>query len=211
MTPILFVWGDRADYANYCRAVEAAGGAILFSREIQAAIGCDGLLLPGGGDLAPWRYGQGDCGSRRGDVTRDEAELTLAAQFAALNKPILGICRGMQLLNVYFGGTLLQDIPGHNARDGEDSLHTAKAAPSFLTALYGAEHVINSAHHQAVDRLGGGLQAVQWAQDGVVEALCHETLPVWGVQWHPERLCGPLARAGAVDGSGVFHWFLKNL
>ena len=67
-------------------------------------------------------------------------------------------------------------------------------APSFLSRICGEEAVVNSAHHQAADRLGQGLAAVQWAADGVVEALEHETLPVWGVQWHPERLPGELGR-----------------
>ena len=207
----LFVFGEEAQYPNYLRAVESVGGRICFSREITAAEGCDGLLLPGGGDLAPWRYGQTDGGSQPPDEVRDEAELALAAEFVAQKRPILGICRGMQVLNVRLGGTLTQDLPGHSAVCGCDRLHPVRTAPSFLTPLCGEACIVNSTHHQAVNRLGDGLHAVQWAADGVVEALCHETLPLWGVQWHPERLCGPLARVGAVDGGAVFRWFLGEL
>ncbi len=77
---------------------------------------------------------------------------------------------------------------------GVDRRHGVRTADSFLRRICGEEAVVNSAHHQAVDRLGQGLEAVQWAPDGVVEAAEHRTLPVWGVQWHPERLPGELGR-----------------
>ena len=108
--------------------------------------------------------------------------------------PVLGICRGLQTVNVFFGGTLCQDIPGHAAQNGADRLHRIRTSPSPLRGLCGENCVVNSAHHQAVDRLGAGLEAVQWTADGVVEALCHQTLPVWAVQWHPERLEGAVGR-----------------
>ena len=108
------------------------------------------------------------------------------------------------MLNVFFGGTLLQDLPGHSQAAGRDRLHRVRTAPSPLRELYGQDVVVNSAHHQAADRLGGGLRAVQWTADGTVEAVVHRALPVWGVQWHPERLSGPLALAGAADGARLF-------
>ncbi|WP_287227491.1 gamma-glutamyl-gamma-aminobutyrate hydrolase family protein [Oscillibacter sp.] len=87
-----------------------------------------------------------------------------------------------------FGGTLIQDLPGHSQAAGRDRLHRVRTAPSPLQDLFGETLVVNSAHHQAADRLGQGLRAVQWAIDGTVEAVIHQSLPVWGVQWHPERL-----------------------
>ena len=77
-------------------------------------------------------------------------------------------------------------------------------SPSPLQDLFGETLVVNSAHHQAADRLGQGLRAVQWAIDGTVEAVIHQSLPVWGVQWHPERLAGPLSLSGAADGGCLF-------
>lgn len=189
MEKTVYIRGDPGRFANYRRWVESAGGRAVFG---DAAEGqgkrWDALLLPGGGDLEPWRYGQENTASRGLEPERDEAELRLLQDFTAAGKPVLGVCRGLQTINVFFGGTLLQDIPGHGAVEGADRLHAVRTAPSPLRPLFGERLTVNSAHHQAADRLGSGLRAVQWAGDGVVEALCHERLPVWAVQWHPERL-----------------------
>lgn len=187
----VYIWGEEARFSNYRRAVELAGGQPCFHGD---PAGCAALLLPGGGDLEPWRYGQPNTASRGLEPERDAAEFLLLERFTAAGKPVLGICRGLQTVNVFFGGTLAQNVLGHEAVGGGDRLHPVRMAPSFLSRICGEEAVVNSAHHQAADRLGQGLAAVQWAADGVVEALEHETLPVWGVQWHPERLPGELGR-----------------
>lgn len=194
MTCQILVPGDAGRCGNYRAAAASAGGRAVFSDDPAAAEACAGLLLPGGGDLEPWRYGQANTASRNLEPRRDALELRLLERFTAQGKPVLGICRGLQTVNVFFGGTLIQDLPGHSAVDGRDRLHPVRSAPSALGRLCGKETVVNSAHHQAADRLGSGLEAVQWAADGVVEALEHRTLPVWGVQWHPERLPGALGR-----------------
>lgn len=194
MSCAIFIPGGADRYVNYRRAVESAGGRAVFSERPGTDEGCDGLLLPGGGDLEPWRYGQPNTASRGLEPERDAAEFLLLERFTAAGKPVLGICRGLQTVNVFFGGTLAQNVLGHEAVGGGDRLHPVRMAPSSLSRICGEEAVVNSAHHQAADRLGQGLAAVQWAADGVVEALEHETLPVWGVQWHPERLPGELGR-----------------
>ena len=185
----VYIWGEAERYENYRRAVEAAGGTVRFGGTPE---GCDALLLPGGGDMEPWRYGQSNTASRGLEPERDTAELMLLERFTAAGKPVLGICRGIQVINVFFGGTLCQDLPGHSAVDGHDSFHTVRTARSPLLAVCGPLCRVNSAHHQAADAPGRGLRAVQWAEDGAVEAVCHDCLPVWGVQWHPERLPGEL-------------------
>ena len=185
MTPTVWIIGDSRKRANYVSAVERAGGRACFDGTPEA---CNGLLLPGGGDMEPWRYGQPNTDSRNLDPARDALELDLLERFTALHKPILGICRGMQTINVFFGGTLFQDIPGHAQIDGVDRTHPVRTAPGVFAALDAQQ--VNSAHHQAVDRPGGGLHPEQWADDGVIEAFRHVYLPVWGVQWHPERLPG---------------------
>ena len=204
----VYLPGTAEQYPNYCHAIAAADGEACFDGTPEA---CGGLLLPGGGDLAPWRYGQENTASRNADPVRDRTELWLLEAFTDLGKPVLGICRGLQAINVFFGGTLLQDIQGHSAVDGIDRLHRVQTAPSVFRTLYGPAPVVNSAHHQAADRLGSGLEAVQWTADGTVEALVHRTLPVWAVQWHPERLRGPWARSGTADGGLLFQAFLEQV
>ena len=154
---------------------------------------CSGLLLPGGGDLEPWRYGQENTASRGLEPERDQRELELLAWFVSRGRPVLGICRGLQTINVFFGGTLVQDLPGHHAFGRQDRFHRVRTESSRRGIPFGDVNLVNSAHHQAVDVLGEGLAAVQWAPDGVIEAVAHSRYPVWGVQWHPERMPSWLA------------------
>lgn len=196
--------GDAALYENYRAAVAQAGGIPCFH---TAPEDCDCLLLPGGGDLDPRRYGQPNTASRSLDPARDALEWALLEHFTVRKKPVLGVCRGMQSVNVFFGGNLVQDWPGHDAVEGADRLHPVSTASSLLRTLYGARCVVNSSHHQIAGRLGAGLEGLQWADDGVVEAIRHKTLPVWGVQWHPERLIG--AAPGQADGILLYRAFLS--
>lgn len=96
------------------------------------------------------------------------------------------------MINVLLGGTLHQDIPGHRQSGNDELRHGSRTVDPLLLSLYGERFVVNSTHHQAIDRLGEGLRAVQWADDGTVEAVRHETLPIFAVQWHPERHHEPI-------------------
>ena len=193
----VYIWGEPARYENYRRAVERAGGEVRFGGESS---GCDALVLPGGGDLQPWRYGQRNTASRGMEPERDAAEWELLRRFSG--RPVLGICRGMQVINVFYGGTLHQDLPGHSAIGGHDRFHPVKLLPGVFKGSCGGCRAVNSAHHQGVDQLGQGLCAAAWAEDGVIEAIVHARLPVWGVQWHPERMPGD-------SGTGLFQAFLE--
>ena len=169
----------------------------------------DVLLLVGGGDLHPRRYGRCLDGASDIDEARDARELALTEDFLRRGLPVFGICRGLQLINVFFGGTLHQHIGGHSRCEGCDRLHPVCAETGLLCALYGPRFIVNSAHHQSVDRLGRGLRGLARADDGVVEALAHESLPVFAVQWHPERLCGAFFRPDAADGASLFAALLQ--
>ena len=181
----VYIWGEAARFQNYQRAIIASGGEVQFGGSIE---GCDALLLPGGGDVEPWRYGQKNIASYHFEPERDAAELELLNQFTTLRKPVLGICRGIQTINVFFGGTLVQDICGHDASGWIDRYHTVRTVPSLLRNVCGDKTIVNSAHHQAIDRLGMGLEVVQWTADGTIEAVRHKVWPLWGLQWHPERM-----------------------
>jgi putative glutamine amidotransferase len=165
----------------------------------------DGLLLAGGSDIHPNRYGElvrPECGPI--DPNRDSVEIELVRQTVEANRPVLGICRGLQLMNVARGGTLYQDIAaqvpaalkhdytarqGHLDRTGSPHDVTVKAGTRLAGILGTNGFPVNSIHHQAVKDLGRDLVATAYAPDGVVEALELPSHPFFlGVQWHPEDL-----------------------
>ena len=206
----LYRYGAADLLKNYAAALTAAGLRPRIGGDLAAAGGCAGLLLCGGGDSDPALYGQENLFCRNVDLDRDLRELALVRRFAAAGRPILGICRGCQLLNFAFGGDLCQDLPTaarHRDRGAADGIHATRIAPgAFLAALYGPSARVTTAHHQAVGRLAPGFRAIQWAADGVVEAIVHETRPIIGLQWHPERQRF-LRAAGAAEGGAVFSYF----
>ncbi|BCS54591.1 hypothetical protein GSVR_28990 [Geobacter sp. SVR] len=184
------------------------------------AQGLDGLVLQGGVDLSPLMYGETplapDC---CGDPARDAYELELLKAFIARGKPVLGICRGAQLINVALGGSLFQDIPTQlpgalSHRDPElfDRLrHEVFLEPgSRLAHLYPDAGRIrtNSLHHQAVKRLGNGLTVEAVAADGVIEAIrWNGPSYLFGVQWHPEF--HPPDEPGLLNGEPILTDFLE--
>ncbi|MBX5436489.1 MAG: gamma-glutamyl-gamma-aminobutyrate hydrolase family protein [Alicyclobacillaceae bacterium] len=193
---------------DYTQGVEVAGGLALVipfvdrNDVIPDIADCiHGLLLSGGDDVDPAWYGeQPQLGLGEVNPERDELELRLIAEVVARGKPILGICRGIQVLNVAFGGTLYQDLPRqwkgtiqHSQRARRDHLsHTIRIQPgSRLQQLLGGEATLrcNSFHHQAIRTVGRELVPVAWDEDGLVEAVEHPDYPfLVGVQWHPENL-----------------------
>jgi len=174
---------------------------------------CDALLLVGGGDVDPVRYGGASHPRVSGvDPERDELELALARQALDTGTPLLAICRGVQVLNVARGGSLhahLPDLEGlgvHGNEQGEP-VHEVVARPGSRLARSCGEQVGScpSQHHQGLDRVGEGLVATGWTEDGLVEAVEAEDAGAWvlGVQWHPER-----AAAGDPTHQAVFDAFV---
>jgi putative glutamine amidotransferase len=159
----------------------------------------DGLVLQGGADIDPVVYGEEPSeGLGPTDSVRDRFELELLRAFADAGKPVLGVCRGMQLINVAYGGTLHQDLERSSTVDyvhrklelyDEYNHDVEFVQGGWLSALYegATQGRVNSIHHQAIRRLGNGLVVEARAPDGVVEALRHPDFPfMFGVQWHPE-------------------------
>ena len=196
---------------SYVEAVRAAGGLpvliplSLDEGELAALLErVDGILLPGGGDVAPAAYGGDEWAATLRDVNiqRDETEFRLVRQALAGEKPLLAICRGLQLFNVALGGSLWEDVAenmpgaishdyfGQGQRDYLAHPVTVAGDSRLAQALQSNGAIgVNSLHHQGIRRLAPGLAPVAWASDGLVEAVEYPDHPfALGVQWHPENL-----------------------
>jgi putative glutamine amidotransferase len=166
---------------------------------------CHGLLLTGGPDVDPERYGQPEKRELCADIDphRDELELALIEAAGAAMMPTLGICRGLQILNVALGGTLIADIPTHNPHglehrrlEGVDATHDVEADGGSLIhrICRTIDGTVNSAHHQGIERLAPALTAASHSTDGIIEAIEWGDAALGGkpfllgVQWHPERM-----------------------
>jgi putative glutamine amidotransferase len=212
--PIVAVVGRRAERVagmrtgavvageRYLAALDRAGALAvvlgpdaLAGRDPASVLGrLGGLVLTGGGDVDPARYGEAPAAELRGvDPVRDGHELALVDAALAMQLPVLAVCRGLQVLNVACGGSLHQDIGADigavAARRHQSSSHPVDTVPGTRLAAVAGPHLAAcpSVHHQAVARLGRGLTVAAWAPDGLIEAIEHEG-PTWvlGVQWHPE-------------------------
>lgn len=197
---------------NYCEAITAAGMEAIVCTDVTSPLPdtCDGLLLPGGGDIDPPLFGEKDHGSKNIDRTLDLIQFALLERFLKAGRPVLGICKGMQVINVHFGGGIIQHLPTAktHAWDSEDKLHPVTVhGNSFLAPLYGERFMVNSAHHQGIGRPGRDLRITLFSDDQVPEAIEHTSLPVIGLQFHPERLCGRFLDPKAIDGSLIFRHF----
>lgn len=201
---------------NYVDAVRSLGCEPCVSSKIEDPDGYDALILPGGGDVDPRRYQEEDISCRGVKKDLDELQFRTLDAFVNAGKPVFGICRGHQLINVYFGGSLYQHIGSAerhaHGSDHKDKVHLVKSEQgSYLGELYGEEFFVNSSHHQAVRESGDGLHICLWSDDEVVEGMHHESLPIYSVQWHPERMCFRNRREDTVDGSIVLRWFLEEI
>jgi putative glutamine amidotransferase len=180
-----------------CEAVWAAGGEPVILHgpaadplaELPRRLASfDGVLLPGGADIEPCRYGADAAAETRDTVAfQDDFDLGVTRSVIELEIPALAICRGMQILNVALGGTLVQQLTDTDALHHNGIHHARVIGGSRLHAIVGSETInVSSYHHQAVDRLGADLTITAVAADGVVEAVEHRCADIVAVQWHPE-------------------------
>jgi len=222
-------------------AVENSGGQAVIGMDPLEIAACDGVILPGGlPDVDPANYGERNIACNAVQPELDIAQLKMLDTAVALNKPILGICRGHQLLNVYFGGTLIQDIVEadiHRLVPDVETLHDSVCVPGTpLYQLYGSGGLINTKHHQAVKKVAKDFKIAQlWfsaktscrqrenclsrIQNGeqvagsdqcMVEAIVHRSKAILGLQWHPENMIASPS-PGTVDPKKIFDYFLSLL
>ncbi len=198
-------------WVDYAKGIIAAGGIPIFlplsldPSEIIPRL--DGILMSGGADIDPERYGaEPEPELQAIEPIRDEFELSLLEEIYKRELPVAGICRGLQILNIHAGGTLFQDIPPHSVRDEPPSSRVHEVAfteGSVLAGLYGPSMQVNSLHHQSIDRVGSGFLATGLANDMGVEAIEHCELPILAVQWHPEML-------DSRDSDPLFQWLVRH-
>lgn len=174
--PLIFI--SNLVSVNYEKALLASGFTFTYSDFEHS----DGLLLPGGGDISPCLYGEVNQGSENINLKLDIFELYLVQKFLSRDKPILGICRGLQVINVFFGGTLIQNVKGHSGM--ADVLVPCKFYGEFEN-YYGKKALVPCRHHQAVKTLGKSLKICGVSSDNVVEAFTFGK--VIATQFHPER------------------------
>ena len=189
---------------KYVQSLKRAGANVRWipwragEKDLQKLLACDGLLMPGGDDIDPSRYGMPrdpKCG--RSNALQDGGELAMLEAVLPTGKPILCICRGQQLMNVFCGGTLHQDITDFQKCKHSDFasranwIHQVDVVPGTrLDKILGSEPCrVNSMHHQAVETVAPGLTVGAVSEDGIVEALESQDHPFFlGVQWHPEHM-----------------------
>ena len=176
--------------SNYENALSSCG----FKFSYECFDECDGLLLPGGGDIAPCLYGEANEASYNIKLKLDIFELFLIRKFLSRNKPILGICRGMQVINTFFDGTLTQDMKGHS---GNKDIQTPCKFYGEFKNCYGEKDYVNCNHHQAIKKLGKNLKIGAISSDNIIEAVYSNK--IIATQFHPERS----------NNLAVFKLFLK--
>lgn len=219
---------------HYLEQVEAAGGLPIQlplipgmgDEEMNTYISlCDGFLFPGGADFDSSWYGEEllpylSHGAGELDMASQTAGIMLVRKAVLSGKPVLGICLGCQLINVAMGGSLIQDIPGQvstnithatAAEQLEDRwklVHSVKLLNnSLIQKISQADEImVNSFHHQAVNRLASGFMVTAWAKDGIAEAIESGDGKVLGVQWHPENM----AHGGISYAKRMFCWLIEN-
>lgn len=202
--------GRKKDTENYEAFLDRHRVSHLTSLSISDLSTCQRLLFPGGGDITPAFFGERDKGSCSIDTELDILQLQALEYGIQSRLPVLGICKGMQIINVGLGGSIIQDLPTADCHRylGADQYHGVyNLTGSFLQRLYGETMVVNSAHHQGLGKLGKGLRVISRCPlDQCAEAVCHENLPIIGVQWHPERLDPSKTE---IKGTALLTYFLS--
>ena len=200
----------------YLEAIHNAGGIAVIAGERNPedyADLCDGVIMSGGPDLEPEYYGETILNDTvRIDPPRTAFELPLMQAFIERKKPMLGICRGCQMINYALGGTLYQDLVEQlgSVHFAEGLYHDVTCEKeSVLGRMFGEKFKVNSFHHQAVKDLGRGLRVTARSVEGIIEAFEHESLPIIGTQFHPERMAGRWCTGITPDFAPLIEHFIN--
>lgn len=211
MVNVLIV-GYEKEVPNYVAALKYRGISYEIATELSDIAQYERLLLPGGDDICPALFGEESNGTRKTDENLDRRQLAILDAFVKAKKPVLGICKGHQVLNVYFGGTIIQDLPTNvdHQHNVVDQTHEVTSVPgSKLFALCGERCTVNSSHHQGLKFVPDCFTITQKAPDGVIEGIEHVSLPILGVQWHPERIAYTKNTPPYMDGGKIIDYFLS--
>lgn len=214
-------FSSQATNEDYIDAVIKAKGVPMLlpmcdEDMIDAQLDCiNGLIVCGGVDINPlfyhenYQFKQGESSYRR-----DEYEIRLIQKCIQKKIPLLGICRGHQIINVALGGTLYQDNQMHSSTVMQHTQNERKEYPShsikidqdsFLYPILGKQYNVNSFHHQSIAQLAKGLRVIAKSDDQIVEAIQHEELDIWGVQFHPEMM-----HNRDLQMQNIFNWFVQQ-
>ena len=198
VTAIIGDFLDGSKKWKYMQHVKACGSEVVIAETQEEAMECSHLLVMGGGDCHPQFYGEIPMDeNKKYDVDLDIMELLTIMEFTRKKKPVLGICRGMQMINISLLGSLCQDM---KTKLDIDHPNPHRVRISKSSGLHGKIDEVNSFHHQCIADLGGGLQVTGKAPDGIIEMIEGIEMPILGVQWHPERF----------DTNEVFEYFYKT-
>lgn len=207
---------DDDKYENYPEALKRNGASSFISLNLDDYCKADALILPGSfQDMNPKLWGEENTHCVDVNDELDSIQWQLLEMAVKDKKPVLGVCRGMQFINVFFGGTLIQHLSSaehHGAQDPEKYHSVITIKGTSLVKLYPEYVNVNTRHHQGVGVIGGGLKpSALWTIDGdtVVEAIEHQELPIIGLQWHPERMCLQDNPQIQKSGDDFFKWWLS--
>ena len=212
MNSVRILLSGKTNLQYYVDAVNGVGAEADAKYLPDIDTSYDGLILCGGNDIDPSNYNEVVDGAVEIDRDRDQVEFALLKAYIDAGKPVMGICRGFQLINVFFGGSLYQDLPETHLHTNKTDFYITHSVTtienSIVGKIYGTSFSVNSSHHQAVKTLGDGVCATAFWEDKYIEAYEHKCLPIFGVQWHPERMCFGQKRDDTVDGAELFKRFI---
>lgn len=184
----VFIYDNGLNLSNYVNAIKRTKSNVILSKNTALSRYADALILTGGGNVNPHLYGKSTRKLNSVDTATDVAELYLIESFLNSRKKIIGVCKGLQILNVYFGGTL-KFLNSHSQVNAKDSFHDVYTRKNtFLRNIYGEKKCVNSAHCMAIDKLSPALSVSATSSDGIIEGVYNKRLNIYAVQFHPERL-----------------------